>query len=162
VAASPADEKKLQDFLIKVAAIVRLLASNKVGEAANAISAFGRTLQSAGPKMISLVADRIEKSPELTDDDIKAIYDAALVEVERKYKHVASANGAPSFSNGHGYVPSVEDMVRFCFDRVDRLAREKDRDFILDVHRRAIWRRGTSQKQQNWIEDLYVQCGGSL
>jgi hypothetical protein len=162
VAASPADEKKLQDFLIKVATMVRLFASDKVGEAGNSITAFGRTLQNAGPNMINLIADRIEKGAELSNDEIKEIYDVAVAEVERKYKHAASMNGPPSFSNGHGNMPSVQQMVQFCFDRVSCLRREKDRDFILDVHRRAIWRRGASLKQQNWIEDLYVQCGGQL
>jgi hypothetical protein len=121
MAASPADEKRLQDFLIKVATIVRLLASNKVGEAANAIPIFGRVLQSAGPEMINLVADRIEKGAQLTQDEIKEMYDAAVAEVERKYKHAASANGSPSFSNGHGNTPSVQGMVQFCFDRVSCL-----------------------------------------
>jgi hypothetical protein len=150
----------LTPIAAKLAKYVRLLGSDRKGEIAAAFHALKRTLESAGADFNDL-GNRVEQ-PGLTDDDIKAIYDAALAEVESKYKHAASANGSPSFSNGHGNVPSVEDMVQFCFERVDRLAREKDRDFILDIHRRAIWRRGATPKQQNWIEDLYVQCGGAL
>jgi hypothetical protein len=46
----------------KIAGIVRRLASDKPGEVAVAVEAFGRTLQSAGADIIHAVAERIERS----------------------------------------------------------------------------------------------------
>jgi hypothetical protein len=162
MAASPADEKRLQDFLIKVATIVRLLASNKVGEAANAIPAFGHVLQSTGPEMINLIADRIEKGAQLTQEEIKEIYDAAVAGVERKYKHAASMNGSPSFSNGHGNMPSDRVMVEWCLEHIDDLTREKDQEFIRSAYARIMRWGSATPKMQPWLQDLYLRLGGRI
>jgi hypothetical protein len=144
----------------KLARCVRLLGSDRKGEIAAAFHALKRTLKSAGADFNDL-GDRIEQ-PGLNEADMQAILERGK-EIGRQEVHAAgNSHGTASFSNGHGNVPSVEDMVQFCFDHINQLTREKDRDFILDIHRRAIWRRGASLKQQNWIEDLYVQCGGQL
>jgi hypothetical protein len=150
----------LTPIAAKLAKCIRLLGSDRKGDIAAAFHALKRTLESAGADFNDL-GNRVEQ-PRLDEADMQAILERGK-EIGRQEVHAAgNGHGTASFSNGHGNVPSVEDMVQFCFDRVDRLAREKDRDFILDIHRRAIWRRGATPKQQSWIEDLYVQCGGSL
>jgi hypothetical protein len=162
MAASPADEKKLQDFLIKIGTIVRLFASDKAGEAANSVQAFGAVLKSAGPEMINLVADRIEKGAQLTQDEVREIYDAAVAEVERKYKHAAATNGSPSFSNGHGNMPSDRVMVEWCLERIDDLTREKDQEFIRSAYARIMRWGSATPKMQPWLQDLYLRLGGRI
>jgi len=79
----------------------------------------------------------------------------------------AAEERARAASNGHGTpgnstMPSLFHMVHFCFDRVDQLSRDKDREFIRDIHARRIWKYGASPKQQPWIEDLYFKLGGTV
>jgi hypothetical protein len=143
------------EFVEKVAAIIRLFASDKAGEADAAVRAFGRTLQNAGADVINAVADRVEKGAVLTDEEIKQLYDAALAECERK--HAANGHGSPHIS-----MPSVLTMTQFCFKHVDNLTREKDREFIRDIYGRAIWQRGATPKQQSYLESLYFKLGGSI
>ena len=155
----PASPALDTEFAEKVAAIIRLFASNRAGEADAAIRAFGRTLQNAGADVIYAIADRVEKGAELTDEEIKQVYDTALAEFERK--HATNGHGPPS-GNGKISMPEVLTMVQFCFERVENLPREKDQEFIRDIYRRAIWRRGTTPKQQTWLEDLYFKLGGPI
>jgi hypothetical protein len=155
--ASLADEKKLQDFLIKIATIVRLLASDKVGEAENAIPKVGQVIKSAGPDMVNLVADRIEKGAELSEEEIKQLYDVALAECERK--HAAKAHGTPSGSyNGIAAMPGDQAMMKWCLNHVDDM-HEKDREFIRGAYARVM-RWGATPRQRPWLEDLYLRTGG--
>jgi hypothetical protein len=48
-------------------------------------------------------------------------------------------------------------MARFCHARQGQLSL-RDRDFIRSM---IAWRGAPSAKQQSWLIDLFVQCGGS-
>jgi hypothetical protein len=141
----------------KLAKCIRLLNSNRDGEVTAALDALKRTLMGGNADLNDL-ADYVE-NPQLTEDQMKNVFDAAVVAVEQKLS-AANGHGSPIFNGAGGNMPTLQDMVLFCFDHIDNLRRLKDQEFIRDIHERAIWRFGGSPKQRAWIEDLFLQLGG--
>jgi hypothetical protein len=99
-------------------------------------------------------------------DELKRVYDVGIKKgieqglAQSVAQQQVNGNGGPS--SGWLGKPSLEEMVRWTNERIDLLLRDKDREFISDVHRRAIWLRGATPKQQAWIEDLYQKTGGKI
>jgi hypothetical protein len=147
-----------KNFARKLAGTVRLLASNRPNEAAAAAQAFARILLGAGNDVIFGVAERIENESngKLSDTEMKEIFDAG-VEHGKKLGEQAQAQA----QQAHVQMPSAYNMAMFCLEQIDRLSREKDREFVRNM---TFWsRRGPlSPKRQTWLEDLYVRLGGSV
>jgi hypothetical protein len=138
----------------KLATMVRLLTSNRTGEAEGAMRKFVSTLQSAGPTIINDIADRIE----LSEREMQEVYSAGIKEGIRQVEHKMhqAPYGPPQLQ-----MPSGRDMAIFCYQNIDRLTRDKDKDFIISVMRQTRTRPPTP-KQQPWLEDLYVQLAGRI
>jgi len=148
----------------KLAKCIRMLGDKNRGERAAAFRVLERTMESNGVDWNDL-GDRIEQ-PGLSTADMEAILERGKELGRQETRGASNGHGTP-YASSHGtpgnhQMPSLLDMVMFCFNRVDQLPRDKDRDFIHDIHRRAIWRYGASAKQQIWIEDLYFKLGGTI
>jgi hypothetical protein len=148
-----------KNFARKLAGTVRLLASNRPNEAAAAAQAFARILLGAGNDVIFGVAERIENESngKLSDTEMKEIFDAG---VEHGKKLGAQAQQAQA-QQAQAQFPSGRAMAVYCFERMDRLHKDKDRDFVNHMMQ---WTRSRPLKprQQTWLEDIYVRLGGSI
>ena len=150
---APIDEKLAK----KLAGIVRLLASNRQGEAAAAMQAFGRTLQSAGADVIHSVAERIEHpGDKLSDAEMQEILDAGIKIGLQKAKQQQNGHAGATLQ-----MPSARVMALWCYEHIDELHDEKDREFVRSI---VSWtrRREPTPRQQPWLEDIYIKTGGQL
>jgi hypothetical protein len=150
----------LTPIVSKLANAISLLASDRDGERMAAVAALKRTLEGIGADF-----NDFARLIEPNDEDKRAILDAGVVFGKKQalQEQHAGSNGhfncTPSF-NSATTTPTLCDMVTCCHEHIERLPREKDREFIRDVFRRGIWRWRASHKQKSWIEDLYCQLGG--
>jgi len=126
-------------------------------EADTAAQAVVRLLLGASKDETFGVAERIENESNgtLSDAEMKEIFDAG-VEHGKKLGAQAQAQTQQAYPQ----MPSAYVMATYCFERMDRLD-DKHHDFISKMARTA--RRYTpSPKQQAYLEDLYIQLGGSV
>jgi hypothetical protein len=141
----------IDDRLAKrIAATVRLLASDKSGEVAAALQALGRVLQGAGAEVINGIADRIEHP--LTKDEMKRIFEAGIARGIKQAKQEAR--------NGGGMFPAAHEMALHCRQHTDRL-REKERDFVNDMAARSL-SRALTQRQEEWLRAIFLKTGGPM
>ena len=141
----------------KIAGTVRLLSSNKPSEVTAAVEAFGRILVNAGNDVVFAVAERIENESngKLSDNEMQEIFEAGV-----KHGKALGAKMQMQTQQAHAQLPSAYQMATFCFERMERLD-EKHHDFISKMTRTAR-RYPLSPKQQTYLEDLYIQLGGSV
>jgi hypothetical protein len=161
---------------VTIAKIMRMLTSET--EAANAWRSLGRLLKAGGKDLIFALADRIE----LKEDGLREIFEAGkqqgIIEAAAQARHsgngsftnsnTATATTTTTTVNGNrsskGFITTDEQMMLlFCFDRIDRLTRPKDCEFIDSMHERFSQYRGrtmVSPPQHRWLEDLFFQLGG--
>jgi hypothetical protein len=158
------DEKQRK----KIAARLRSLLSDRDNEVVMAARALNSELKHIGADIHEL-AEFIERpESKLNEADMKAILNRGIALGVEQERARAASNGhgtphsSPHGTPGNSAMPSLFHMVHFCFDRVDQLSRDKDREFIRDIHARRIWKYGASPKQQPWIEDLYFKLGGTI
>jgi hypothetical protein len=135
---------------------IRLLASDRNGEVIAAVEAMKRSLAKEGADFHTL-ADYIEKPTELSEADMKKLYDAGynagIRATESKELNVES------FHNVDG-TPAWHEIARFCQQNNDRL-RENERTFVNDMAARTLWRVPT-EKQEKWLRSIFYRLGGRL
>jgi hypothetical protein len=143
--------QQIDDKLAKrIAATVRLLASDKPGEAAAALQALGRVLQGAGADAIHAVADRIEHP--LTEEEMKKIFEAGVARGLKQAKREARING--------GEFPSNHDMAMWCRQQ-DQKLNDWERKFINDMAAKSL-SRALSLKQEEKLRAIFLHTGGPM
>jgi hypothetical protein len=140
----------------KLANAIRLLASDKDGEVVAAWRAIIRTLQGIGAD-IHDIADRIEHSGNgaLSEAEMQEIFDAGIKEgIRRVEQKMHQSIGAPQF-------PAPRDMAAHCYQRIDELRSEWEKEFITNM---ASWTRTRplSPKQQGHLEKIYIKLHGRI
>jgi hypothetical protein len=146
-----------KNFAKRLAGTVRCLTSNMPNEAEAAARAVVRILSGADKDTIFGIAERIENESngKLSDDEMQAIFDAGV-----KHGKALGAKMQAQTQQAHAQLPSAYEMAKFCFERMQRLD-SKHHDFI-EKMTRTTRRYQPSPKQQSYLEDLYVQLGGSV
>jgi hypothetical protein len=151
-----------KSFARKLAGTVRMLTSNKPGDVDAAKQALLRILQSASKDMIFGVAERIETDPaeiqangHLNETELKQVFEAGV-----EHGKKLSAQAQAQTQQAYPQMPSAFTMAMYCLERIERLD-DKHHDFIEKMARTS--RRYTlSTRQQAYLEDLYLQLGGSI
>jgi hypothetical protein len=151
-----------KSFARKLAGTVRLLTSNKSNEVDAARQALLRILQGASKDMIFGIAERIETDPaeiqangHLNETELKQVFEAGV-----EHGKKLSAQTQAQTQQAYPQMPSAYTMAAYCFERMERLD-DKHHEFVEKMMRYA--RRYTlSPKQQTYLEDLYLQLGGSI
>jgi hypothetical protein len=146
----------------KVAARLRSLLSDRDNEVVMAARALNNELKRIGADIHDL-AQWVEDP--LSEVGMKAILDRGVaigIEQERA-RSASNGHGTPHGTPSSAPMPSVLDMMQWCFDRVDQLSKDKDREFIRSAYRRVvILRRSVTPKMQPWLEDCYFKLGGPI
>lgn len=114
----------------KLGKLIRLLASDRDGEALAAARGIGRTLEAAGLDFHAL-ADVIDKNRSLDLPRCRA-------------EPAADMPQTPA------------EVARWCLNSGGRLT-AKERDFLSSM---LSWRRNLTARQTTYLEDLVVRCGG--
>jgi len=144
-------------FAKRLANTVRRMTSSNPNEAGEAAQAVARILSGASKDAIFAVAERIENESDgkLNDADMKEIFDAGV-----EHGKKLSAQTQAQTQQAYPQLPSPYTMAAYCFERMERLD-DKHHEFVEKMMRYA--RRYTlSPKQQTYLEDLYLQLGGSI
>jgi hypothetical protein len=162
----------------RIATLVRLLGTPERGERAKAWRMLERAMTSAsvswtdlgnwieqGDTLRSLAQamERMGINPNNVvswikdggENDMRAIYDAALQEGIKR--GMQQKNG-----NGHIMLPEPSEMAEFCRQRLNQLKDDKQRDFVGDMY--LITRRGMnlSRGRLGYLVSLYIQVGGQI
>jgi hypothetical protein len=142
----------------RLAAIIRMMSSNKDGDVLNAGRALDRTLKSVGCDIHDL-AEVIEHANggKLNEAEMKKLYNAGY---EAGMKAVESRQyGSGDFHNVDG-LPDWHEIARFCQQNSIRL-RENERQFVSDMASRTVWRQPTP-KQEKWLRSIFYRLGGKI
>lgn len=163
----------------KIAKLVRLFGTNEHGERANAWRMLERTMKGACVSW-SDVGNWIEQDDALkslaqvmnnksvsADDvvswikdggeqDLKAIYDAALQEGIRRGMQQMNGN-----SNGHITLPDPLEMAEFCQQHSRQLKDDAQRRFV-DVMAITTRRRTPPRGPLGYLVSLYIKHGGRI
>jgi hypothetical protein len=138
----------------KLANLIRRLASDKDGEVVATAHAMVRTLQGIGAD-IHDVADRIGHSNgALNEAEMQEIYNAGVKAGIKQQQRAVQNVASPVF-------PSARDMALFCYQRIDRLTSDRERDFITNMAS-GTRTRPLSAKQQGHLEKIYIKLGGRI
>ena len=141
----------------KLAKCIRSLGSDKDPEVTEAAKALKRLLVSHGADLNDLGDYIVE--PQLTEEQMRKVYDAAVVAVEQKFS-TTNGHGPPGFNGG---LPNPEVLATFCMGHIDDVDRDNARDFIRSVYRQVvIQQREPTPRQGPWLKDLYIQLGGRI
>jgi hypothetical protein len=152
-----------EDMATKIAAMVRLLLSDKIGEAAAAAQMLPRTLRNAGADVIDKVAklitspfneDASDNNGKLPEAVMQEVFDAGIKEGLKRagQSNVNSVNTA--------IMPSARDMAVYCYQHFDDL-NEWEKGFITNMMIRT--RKGPLYpKQQDKLEQIYINLGGRI
>jgi hypothetical protein len=148
----------------KVAQLVRLFGTTARGERVSAWHALERTMESTGVSW-SDIGNWIEQGGEPDDGKYSEAEMAEFGQAKRAEGVEAGikigmvrANGGSG--NGHLSLPKPSDMAQYCYDRLNRLKDDKQRDFISDMY--VITRQGMrlSLGRLGYLASIYIQIGG--
>jgi hypothetical protein len=148
-----ADKKTLEE---KIAALVRLLASDSDGEVVAAVHALRRTLESAGTDINGLAngIENLGKNAEVSKDQMKKIWDAAVQHTEDRL------HGAEDFASTDGK-PTWQSVALFCQRNKHRLD-AKHHDFIDKVAAQTVYDREPTERMHKYLFSLFLRLGGRV
>jgi hypothetical protein len=140
----------------RIAAVVRLLASDRDGEVIAAVNALKRTLKSAGTDINGLAhgIENLGKSAVVPDKIKKKIWDAAVQHTENRL------HGADDFANTDGK-PDWKAVALFCQRNINRLD-AKHHDFINKVAAQTVWDREPTERMHKYLFSLFLRLGGKI
>ena len=146
-----------KDFARRLAGTVRQLTSDVPNQVDMAAQAVGRILRGASKDVIFGIAERIESESDgkLSDSEMQEIFDRGV-----QYGKTLAEKKAQATQQASAQFPSAHAMAMFCYQRMEHLD-EKHHDFISKMTR-TTQRYTPSPKQQTYLEDLYIQLGGSV
>jgi hypothetical protein len=142
----------------KLAAIIRMLSSDKDGDVLNAGRALDRTLKSVGCDIHDL-AEVIAHANggKLSEAEMKKLYNAGYEAGVKAVEGRQYSSG--DFHNVDG-LPDWHEIARFCQQNSVRL-RENERQFVDDMASRTVWRQPTP-KQEKWLRSIFYRLGGKI
>jgi hypothetical protein len=142
----------------KLAAIIRMMSSDKDGDVLNAGRALNRALKSVGCDIHDL-AEVVEhmNGGALSEVEMKKIYNAGVEAGMRAVENRQHSGG--DFHNVDG-TPAWNEIALFCQQNNDRL-RESERQFVNDMAARSVWREPT-EKQAKWLRSIFYRLGGKI
>src|SRR5215813_5365498 len=140
----------------KIAAVVRLLASDRDGEVIAAVNALKRTLASAGTDINGLAhgIENLDKSTVVPDEIKKKIWDAAVEHTENRL------HGADEFRSTDGK-PTWQSVALFCQRNKQRL-RPQTHEFVDKMASQTVWDQEPTEKQHKYLFALFLQLGGKI
>ena len=140
----------------RIAAVVRLLASDRDGEVIAAVNALKRTLKSAGTDFNGLAhgIENLGKSTVVPEEIKKKIWDAAVQHTENRL------HGADDFANTDGK-PDWKAVALFCQRNINRLD-AKHHDFINKVAAQTVWDREPTERMHKYLFSLFLRLGGKI
>jgi hypothetical protein len=149
----------LERASLKIAALVRLLLSDKPGEVAAAAQAIGRALQAVGPDIVNTLADRIERAngSALSEANMKELYDAGYSDGRRDAEN--KQFGSADFCNTDGTL-QWHQIALYC-QLHSNLLRGQEPTFINDMASRTVWHEPT-EKQAKWLRSIFLRLGGRI
>src|SRR5215831_1663978 len=140
----------------KIAAVVRLLASDRDGEVIAAVNALKRTLASAGTDIngLALGIGNLGKSTVVPDEIKKKIWDAAVQHTENRL------HGGDDFRSTDGK-PTWEQVALFCQRNKHRL-NPNTHDFVDKMAAQTVFGREPTEKQHKYLFALFLRLGGKI
>jgi hypothetical protein len=140
----------------KIAAVVRLLASDRDGEKLAAVAALERTLKSAGTDFngLALGIENLGKSTVVPDEIKKKIWDAAVQHTENRL------HGADDFRSTDGK-PTWQSVALYCQRNKHRLD-AKHHDFIDKVAAQTVYGREPTPPMHKYLFSLFLRLGGKI
>jgi hypothetical protein len=144
----------------KVAKLIRLLATDKGGEALAALEALRRTLRSAGSDFHALAA-MIEAEGDAKVDFITGHSRTAREAFDAGYEagYQTGLRDAEEEQRERADVPADwRAMARYCASHIE-LIDPKHRHFIVTMNVMPSWKRPTP-KQEKYLRNLYRHVGG--
>jgi hypothetical protein len=142
----------------RLAAIIRMMSSDKDGDVLNAGRALNRALKSVGRDIHDL-AEVVERANggKLGEAEMRKLYNAGyqagVLAVESKQ------HGNGDFRSVDG-LPDWHEIALFCQRNDDRL-RPNEREFVNDMASRSVWREPT-EKQAKWLRSIFYRLGGKI
>jgi hypothetical protein len=136
----------------KLATFIRLFASDKDGEVVAAVHALIRALQNAGSDLHELAELVEHANGELSDAEMKKIFDAGIAVGLKQAKQEARING--------GTFPPAHEMALWCRQH-DQQLREKELRFVNDMAARSP-QRALTQRQEEWLRAIFLRTGGPM
>src|SRR5215831_18631292 len=148
-----ADKKTLE---LRIAAVVRLFASNSDGDKIAAVYALERVLMGAGTDFNGLAhgIENLGKSTVVPDEIKKKIWDAAVQYTENRL------HGADEFRSTDGK-PDWQSVALYCQRSKHRLD-PKHHDFIDKVAAQTVYGREPTEKMHKYLKSLFYQLGGKI
>ena len=140
----------------RLAAVVRLLASNSDGEVLAAVQALRRTLQSAGTDINGLAQgiENLGKSTVVPDEIKRKIWDAAVQHTENRL------HGADDFIESTGK-PTWQAVALFCQRNINRLD-TRHHDFINKVAAQTVYDQEPTERMHKYLFSLFLRLGGKI
>lgn len=140
------------DLIDKLGKLLPLLLnkSSAAGEKLATVEGINRVLAKEGFDAYALVEHL--KRP-AAEEELKEAVAAGV----KKGIEIAG-NGAQTNNNGGTRPPSNKDMVAWCYQHIDDLTSQWERDFITNVRRKGVW----TARQKDKLEDLYLKTGGRI
>ena len=148
-----ADKKTLEQ---RIAAVVRLFASNSDGDKIAAVYALERVLRGAGTDFNGLAhgIENLGKSTVVPDEIKKKIWDAAVEHTENRL------HGADEFRSTDGK-PTWQSVALFCQRNKQRL-RPQTHEFVDKMASQTVWDQEPTEKQHKYLFALFLQLGGKI
>ena len=148
-----ADKKTLEQ---RIAAVVRLFASNSDGDKIAAVYALERVLMGAGTDFNGLAhgIENLGKSTVVPDEIKKKIWDAAVEHTENRL------HGADEFRSTDGK-PTWQSVALLCQRNKQRL-RPQTHEFVDKMASQTVWDQEPTEKQHKYLFALFLQLGGKI
>jgi len=140
----------------KIAAVVRLFASDRDGEKLAAVAALERTLKSAGTDFNGLAhgIENLGKSTVVPDEIKKKIWDAAVEHTENRL------HGGDDFRSTDGK-PDWKAVALFCQRNIQRLD-ARHHDFINKVAAQTVYYQEPTERMHKYLFSLFLRLGGKI
>ena len=138
----------------KIAAVVRLFASDRDGEKLAAVAALERTLKSAGTDFNGLAhgIENLGKSTVVPDEIKKKIWDAAVEHTENRL------HGGDDFRSTDGK-PDWKAVALYCQRNLSRLD-TRHHDFINKVAAQTVYDQEPTERMHKYLFSLFLRLGG--
>src|SRR5215471_20948809 len=148
-----AQKKTLEE---RIAAVVRLFASNSDGDKIAAVYALERVLMGAGTDIngLALGIENLGKSTVVPDEIKKKIWDAAVQHTENRL------HGGDDFRSTDGK-PDWKAVALFCQRNIQRLD-TKHHDFINKVAAQTVWDQEPTERMHKYLFSLFLRLGGKI
>jgi hypothetical protein len=153
----------LAPILSKLCGCIRLLSSDKDGEADGAMRAIGRMLRPDG--ISHLVADRLESPGGLSDADKQKI--RSEIENARATGYAEGVAAAEARQHGTGAFRNTDGTIEWSevalfVQREKHRLPAKHHEFVDDMASRTVYGREPTPNQHRYLHSLFYKLGGKI